>query len=198
MEQGELRPENNLLYFPSMHPIEDISNVYLFLEDFACNQIKNKRFYSAFYSAVVFFENKKIASEDDFENFLWEVLKELNSIDSQKYQWASGYSRNTRDDNFAFSIAEEAFFIVGLHPFAHRLSRNFKCPALVFNHHEIFSALRLSGHFDKYKAVIRKNEMHIQGSVNRQLSDFGKNQKLRNMPVLTKIFLSKIWFSKRR
>ncbi|ARD38271.1 hypothetical protein B6E78_01565 [Edwardsiella ictaluri] len=118
----------------------------------------------------------------------------MNSIDSQRYQWASGYSRNTRDDNFAFSIAEEAFFIVGLHPFAHRLSRNFKCPVLVFNHHEIFSALRLSGHFDKYKAAIRKNEMHIQGSVNRQLSDFGKNQKLRNMPVLTKIFYQNMVF----
>lgn len=162
--------KKNLFYKHSTYPKEDIFHVYNFLEDFAINNIKGKDFYSA----IVFFNEVKISSEKDFVYFLWDVLTRLNDIDKNKYSWATGYSKNTDDKHFSFSIAGEAFFIVGLHPMAHRVSRRFYIPTLVFNHHAMFDKLKATGNFERYKTAIRKNEMRIQGSLNKHLHDFGE------------------------
>ncbi|EMY0378472.1 YqcI/YcgG family protein [Salmonella enterica] len=165
--------QNNLFYTASDYPFKSIDSVYEFLEDFALNKTKGKQFYSS----VVFFNEKQVSSERDFEFFLWDVLKQLNHIDKKKYQWANGYSNNTNDKNFSFSIAGEAFFVVGLHPMSHRISRRFNIPTLVFNHHPMFNELKSAGSFEKYKTAIRKNEMRIQGSINKYLSDFGDHSE---------------------
>ncbi|ENW9131295.1 guanitoxin biosynthesis heme-dependent pre-guanitoxin N-hydroxylase GntA [Escherichia coli] len=160
--------QNNLFYKHSKYPKEDILNVYNCLEYFSTNNIKGKEFYSA----IVFFNEVKLSSEKDFECFLWDILTRLNDIDKNKYNWATGYSKNTNDKHFSFSIAGEAFFIVGLHPMAHRISRRFYIPTLVFNHHAMFEKLKASGNFERYKTAIRKNEMRIQGLLNKHLHDF--------------------------
>ena len=165
--------QKNLFYKHSTYPKEGISHVYDFLEDFATNKITGKEFYSA----IVFFNEVKIYSEKDFECFLWDILTRLNDIDKNKYNWATGYSKNTDDKHFSFSVAGEAFFIIGLHPMAHRISRRFCIPTLVFNHHAMFDKLKVSGDFERYKTAIRKNEMRIQGVLNKHLHDFGDHSE---------------------
>ncbi|EHR9219889.1 YqcI/YcgG family protein, partial [Escherichia coli] len=144
------KSQNNLFHQKSRYPEEDLTHVYDFLESFALDKIKGKDFYSA----IVFFTQKSITSEKDFEFFLWEILTNLNNTDKNKYKWANGYSKNTNDKNFSFSIAGEAFFVVGLHPMAHRISRRFNTPTLVFNHHAMFDKLKSNDTFDRYKMAI--------------------------------------------
>jgi len=154
--------------------INDTSNQGVEILEFISNFIHQLKVSDNFYSAVIFFQNVKLDSEKSFERFLWGVLRDINKIDTnKKNKWAEGYSNNTNDSNFSFSIAGEPFFIIGLHPESHRISRRFICPTLVFNHHIMFEKLKKTPLFDKYKTAIRKNDIRIQGYINKHSSDFG-------------------------
>jgi FPC/CPF motif-containing protein YcgG len=111
-------------------------------------------------------------SEAEFEQLLWTQLQRLHEEDGKYYEWDKSVSSNPRDPNFAFSFAGRAFFVVGLNRAAHRLSRRFRWPTLVFNAHYQFQRLRELGHFDRLKREIRDRDNRLQGP-NPYLSDFG-------------------------
>lgn len=107
----------------------------------------------------------------EFERLLWNELVLLHKEDIAP--WAEGYSADLDDPHFAFSFAGRAFFVVGMHPHANRLTRRFAYPAIIFNPHEQFVRLRAHGVFDRMRDVIRQREMALQGSLNPHLSDHG-------------------------
>ena len=76
--------------------------------------------------------------------------------------------------NFSFSLKEESFFIIALHPASSRPLRRFKYPVLIFNPHIQFEELRGSGKYDKMKYTVRKRDLAYSGSINPMLTDFGE------------------------
>ena len=81
--------------------------------------------------------------------------------------------------DFSFSLRGKAFFVIGLHPNASRLSRRYRCPALVFNLHEQFETLRRQGRYDRMRDVIRKRDAALCGSINPALRNFGEKSEAR-------------------
>ena len=75
---------------------------------------------------------------------------------------------------FSFSLKEEAFFVVGLHPGSSRAARQFQHPTLVFNAHAQFEQIRENGRFDHLRDTMRTRDAAYSGSVNPMLQNFGQ------------------------
>lgn len=117
-------------------------------------------------------------SFEEFENYFWKFLKLLNDQDKKNYNHDPRVSSDINDGNFSFSVKEEAFFILALHPESPRLSRRFLRPAIVFNPHQQFENLRKAGIFNRIKEIIRKRDFLLQGSSNPMLNDFGDKSEI--------------------
>jgi FPC/CPF motif-containing protein YcgG len=117
-------------------------------------------------------------SFEEFENMFWAFLKKLNELDKEKFCHDPRVSGDVNDNNFSFSVKEEAFFILALHPDSPRLSRRFQRPAIVFNPHQQFENLRITGIFNRIKEIIRKRDFLLQGSSNPMLNDFGDKSEI--------------------
>jgi FPC/CPF motif-containing protein YcgG len=127
-----------------------------------------------FHSAAIIFRDPQNISEEEFDCYLWQRLGSLAALDAQQYQWDKRVSADTSSASFSFSIKEEAFFIIGLHPGSSRPSRRFAYPALAFNPHQEFEKLRAAHHYEKMKEVVRKRDLAYSGSINPMLHDFGE------------------------
>jgi FPC/CPF motif-containing protein YcgG len=92
-------------------------------------------------------------------------------------RWSAAASADPADPRFAFSFAQTAFFIVGLHAASSRATRRFAWPTLVFNPHEQFEELRRSGRYWRFQRVIRDGETALQGSINPMLAEFGERSE---------------------
>jgi FPC/CPF motif-containing protein YcgG len=132
--------------------------------------------YSTF---VASFAAPRVEDENAWEKMLWAQLQSLNELDSQFHEWSPKVSGDPNEPGFAFSFAETAFFIVGLHPASSRLSRRFGWATLVFNLHEQFERLRDENKFERMRETIRMRDLRLQGSLNPNLSDFGKKSDAR-------------------
>jgi len=106
-------------------------------------------------SFVAIFE-AAVASEDDFHSRLWRQLQQVHDLDVLTHPWAPGVSDDPASNDFSFSVAGRAFFVVGLHPNSSRLARRAPRPTLVFNFHEQFEAMRASGRYAKLQTAIRQ------------------------------------------
>lgn len=118
-------------------------------------------------------------SERTWEKCLWDQLQTLHERDVENSPWDSAVSDDPADPNFSFSFAETGFFIVGLHPGASRLARRFTYPTLIFNVHAQFDRLRERGLFARMRDTIRNRDLKLQGSLNPNLSDFGKDSEVK-------------------
>jgi FPC/CPF motif-containing protein YcgG len=145
-----------------------------FLYDFIDGYRENN---DLFTSAAVLFHGPCNLLEDEFDSLLWKKLQALHDLDCQNYQYDQRVESNPESGNFSFSLKEEAFFIIGLHPGSSRPARNLKYPAIVFNPHQQFEKLRTDNKFEKMKLVIRKRDLEITGSINPMLSDFGERSE---------------------
>lgn len=132
---------------------------------------------SAFSSFAATFRTPQMQDEQSFEALLWKQLQELHRLDQAP--WDPSVSSDPGDDTFAFSYAGRAFFVVGLHPAASRLSRQFAWSTLVFNARFQFEHLRARGRYERMQAVIRARDRTIQGNENPMLSDFGTRSEAR-------------------
>lgn len=141
-------------------------NLMMFLEE-------QKNHPDAYASFMAVFEQPKHMTELHFEQLLWKQLQLLQQASSPHFAWDSATSNNPEDEKFGFSFGGKAFYVVGMHPNSSRISRQFAYPMLVFNLHEQFESLRTKGSYEKVKAVIRRNDKKLQGSVNPMLQDFG-------------------------
>ena len=126
-----------------------------------------------FNSAVVIFANPVILNESGFDVLLWQRLQSLANLDAQLYPYDKRVAADPASAEFSFSIKEEAFFIIGLHPNSSRSSRQFCYPTLVFNPHAQFQQMKLTGQYERMKNIIRKRDIALSGSVNPMLRDFG-------------------------
>ena len=127
-----------------------------------------------FQSLVVLFETGAPSGEEAFERQLWARLQSLTDKDHWLGQPADPRVAHDPDDpHFAMSFGGEAFFVVGLHPRSSRPARRFEAPAMVFNLHDQFEALRAAGRYDKLRATILDRDLAVAGSLNPMLSPHG-------------------------
>lgn len=132
-----------------------------------------------FASLVVLFNGPLIKSEAHFEQLLWEHMAALRDVDRERHQWAPGVGSDPESPDFAFSVVEHPFFVVGMHPLASRRSRRSSRPAVAFNSHLQFDRLKANGTYFGLQRRIRAREIALQGSVNPSLADFGTTSEAR-------------------
>lgn len=130
-----------------------------------------------FASFIAIFRGPQISDEKHFERILWSQLRRLHEVDDEP--WNDQVSRDPADENFGFSVAGSAYFVVGMHPMASRDARRAAKPTLVFNPHEQFATLRATGHFLRMRDLIRDRDRQFQGTVNPMVSDHGATSEAR-------------------
>lgn len=146
-----------------------------FLYDFVDN-FRNAE--KSFHSAAVIFKQPEIKNEKQFDELLWKKLQDLIDLDAINYRYDKRVDADPSSPNFSFSLKEEAFFIIGLHPLSSRSARRFTYPALVFNPHIQFEKLRQEEKYERMKDVVRKRDAALSGSINPMLEDFGKSSEV--------------------
>ncbi len=132
-----------------------------------------------FTTYVACFSSPLQTDQVEFEQLLWRELQRLHDVDSLFHAWDPSVSSDPQDPRFSFSFAQQAFFIVGMHPGSSRLARQFILPVLVFNAHYQFENLRQAGKYQSFQRVIRKRELALQGSINPNLADYGARSEAR-------------------
>lgn len=133
-----------------------------------------------FRTFIVMFERPEALTEEDFERHLWDRAQSLSDKDSWLGQRPDpSVSPDPRDPHFSLSFGGMAFFIVGLHPNASRPARRFKVPALVFNLHDQFEALREAGRYEKLRSAILARDEKLSGSANPMLARHGESSEAR-------------------
>jgi uncharacterized protein len=130
-----------------------------------------------FHSAAILFTGPEQADEGLFDTLLWQRLQALAGLDARQHSFDPRVDSDPSSPDFSFSLKEEAFFIIGLHPASSRVSRRFKYPVLAFNPHAQFQLLREGDHYESMKAVVRKRDITYSGSVNPMLDDFGNSSE---------------------
>lgn len=166
--------QDNLVYFQARDIRSD-----------ACDRALHKRLVEfgqrltddekVFQSFVAIYERPLQMAEEDFEKCLWDRLNALHRLDVEKgIGWAEGVSPDPKSVRFSMSVGGQAYFVIGLHPGASRPARRFSSPALVFNSHDQFEALRDAGIFEKIRRTIRKRDADISDAPNDMLADYGE------------------------
>lgn len=115
---------------------------------------------------------------EEFEIFFWKLLRQLNQLDKKHFSHDPRVSSDPASPEFSFSIKEEAFFILALHPESPRFARRFRVPAIVFNPHQQFESLRKKGLYSRVRDVIRFRDKVLQGFINPMVKDFGEKSEI--------------------
>jgi len=134
---------------------------------------------SDFTTFVAVFREHERSGEEGFEQALWSQLQRLHDLDARYHPWDRRVSDDPHDPGFSFSIAGNAFFIVGMHPGASRAARRFAWPALIFNAHEQFEHLREDGRYSSLQHQIRAREVRLDGDLNPNLAEYGRHSEAR-------------------
>ena len=129
-------------------------------------------------SFIAMFRNP-VPDEKTFETALWRHLQLMHEHDRRNFDWDASVDSDPSSNDFSFSIGSRAFFVVGLHPAASRVSRRAPFPCLVFNFHSQFEALKSSGKFQSMQTAIRARDVELHGSVNPVLERFGAASEAR-------------------
>jgi len=153
-----------------MKTADDDERIFEFIHDFVS---KFRQQEGVLQSAAVIFKGPARITEQSYEKFFWTRLQALCTLDAKHFGYDERVSADPSHPNFSFSLAEEAFFIIGLHPGSSRRSRRFSYPAIIFNPHAQFDRLRAAGQYEKLKNIVRKRDKHYSDSVNPMLNDFG-------------------------
>lgn len=127
-----------------------------------------------FYSAAIIFKSPQEMTEEEFEQLMWQRLEALHAMDSTDFSHDTRVSADPASPEYSFSLMEEAFFIIGLHPQSSRAARQFEYPVLVFNPHAQFDSMKKDQRYEKMKTIVRKRDLAFSGSVNPMLTDFGE------------------------
>ncbi|MCW3116834.1 MAG: hypothetical protein JWM28_916 [Chitinophagaceae bacterium] len=130
-----------------------------------------------YYSAVVIFKAPVDLDEDKFETMFWSRLQAISDLDSREYPYDQRVKHDPAAVDFSFSLKEEAFYLIGLHPGSSRPGRRFSHPAIVFNPHSQFDRLREMNKYETMKQFIRNRDIRYSGSVNPMLADFGETSE---------------------
>ncbi|MCC2548207.1 YqcI/YcgG family protein [Hymenobacter sp. BT175] len=131
-----------------------------------------------YHSAAVIFRGPENPSEAMFEELFWQRLQALSNLDARRYGYDPRVVADPGSPDFSFSLKEEAFFVVGLHPGSSRPARQFGHPTLVFNAHAQFEQIRANGRYDHLRDTIRTRDIAYSGSINPMLQDFGQSSEV--------------------
>lgn len=125
--------------------------------------------------AVIYDGPEAPMAEEKFEKLLWNRLQSLHNLDvAAGNDWVDETDPDPASPHFSLSLAGQAYFVIGLHPGASRSARRFSRPALVFNSHAQFEALRADGRYEKMQKIIRERDAALDGEVNPMVADFGE------------------------
>lgn len=130
-------------------------------------------------SIAVLFPATPALSESDFDRFLWTRLQAPHNLDRKSFPWDPTVSQNPASPDFGFSIGGQAFFVIGMHPAASRISRRMPFPAIAFNTHAQFRRLRANGSYGRVQTATRAREIALQGRLNPMLADHGVTSEAR-------------------
>lgn len=130
-----------------------------------------------FATFVAVFRRSDAIDDRGFERALWRQLQAMHDHDCRRFAWDDRVSDDPSHPDFRYSIGGEAFFVIGLHPAASREARRFAMPALIFNLHTQFQALREDGRFDRMRSNIRDREESLEGRANPFLADHGEHSE---------------------
>ena len=123
--------------------------------------------YTSYVATFCDWESK---SEEAFQADLWGFLQLLHDLDfADGNEWCRSASSDVADPHFGFSLSGRAYFLVGMHLHASRLSRKTAQPTIVFNSHYQFERLRQMGMFEQLKERIRDRDVALQGSHNPEM-----------------------------
>lgn len=129
-------------------------------------------------SFILTVKNPIYKSFEVFEETFWRFLNQLHLRDKKDFDHDPRVEKDPGSGRFSFSIKEEAFFILALHPKSPRTARRFYRPTIVFNPHQQFESLRKNGTFLKIRNLIRRKDKILQGTTNPMLQDFGKKSEV--------------------
>jgi FPC/CPF motif-containing protein YcgG len=149
---------------------KDDAAILEFIYDFVDAYRASEKLY---HSAAIIFRGPTVPNEAMFEELFWQRLQSLANLDAQHYGQDPRVTADPNSPEFSFSLKEEAFFVVGLHPGSPRVARQFKYPTLVFNAHAQFEQIRSNGRYDSLRDTIRTRDVAYSGSVNPMLQNFG-------------------------
>ena len=130
------------------------------------------------HSAAIIFTGPEMYSEVMFDTLLWQRLQAIEVLDAKYYSFDKRVEADPLSAKFSFSIQQEAFYVIGLHPNSSRQARQFKYPALVFNPHDQFEKLKETAKYEVMKNTVRKRDVALSGSVNPMLHDFGESSEV--------------------
>lgn len=173
LSRGQLR----ILVARDIRSAWDDMRIYPELLDFIREYQREKTLFRSF---VVLFEGPDMLAEDEFEQHLWHRVQSFSDKDcwlGERHD--ERVSSDPDNPHFSLSFGGEAFFVVGLHPGASRVSRRFERPALVFNLHDQFERLRDEGVYDKLRTTILQRDIALNGSANPMLARFGEVSEAR-------------------
>lgn len=120
--------------------------------------------FGQFTSFVAVFRQPVPASEQEFEDLLWQHLQLLHDHDEPV--WDPSRSATPGDPTFAYSFAGRAFFVVGFNPHASELPRRFGYCALAFNAEYQIARLHEEGRFLAFAKAVRRRYERLAGRLN--------------------------------
>ncbi|HWF82243.1 MAG TPA: guanitoxin biosynthesis heme-dependent pre-guanitoxin N-hydroxylase GntA [Streptosporangiaceae bacterium] len=161
-------------HYPALADRQASIALHADLTEFA---LKRDEIHELFATFAATFDSPLDVDEEKFEWLVWEQLKLLHAQDRVKYQWAPGVDSDPTSERFAYSVAEQAFFVVGLHRNSSRLTRRFSWPALVFNSHVQFDRMKEGPMYSRIQREVRRRELALQGSLNPNLAEFGERSE---------------------
>lgn len=131
-----------------------------------------------FLSLAVLFQGPDHLTELEFERAMWQRLQSWTDKDVWKNIDADvSVSTDPEAADFSLSFGGQAFFAVGLHPGASRLSRRFSHPAIILNLHHQFEKMRANGRYTKLRRTILARDKKLQGSPNPMLAIHGESSE---------------------
>lgn len=129
-------------------------------------------------SFIFFFEEERFKTFSAFEKFFWDFILDLKRLDQDLYPGDQRVGADPIDPDFGYSLMEEAFFLIVLHPGSPRKARRYFKPAIVFNPHQQFEKMRINGSFEKVRSLIREKDARIQKEKNQMLQDYGAGNEI--------------------
>ena len=149
---------------------KDDARILDFLYQFVDTYRQSEKLY---HSAAIIFRGPEHPDEAEFEDLFWQRMQALSNLDARRYGYDPRVVADPALPEFSFSLKEEAFFVIGLHPGSSRRARQFQYPTLVFNAHQQFEQIRTNGSYDRLRDTIRGRDLAYSGSVNPMLRNFG-------------------------